>query len=263
MVGLCMRTLCALGLGLGIAACGDDGGSGTGTETDGGGGNGVVDAGDTTNNPDAGAQEECGVVTVVLRDFKADHPDMEGATGTLKGIVESDLGGDGKPVYAPSGATAVTAGAASFDQWYRDVADVNMRFEQQLTLTEPTPGVFVFEDNEFFPLDGMGFPGEETLGHNFHFTTELNATFLYSGGEVFTFKGDDDVFVFVNNRLALDLGGVHGVQEDTIDFDAQATDLGITVGEVYKLDVFHAERHTSQSNFRIETSIDCLSVIID
>ncbi len=255
-----MRSLCALGLGLGTAACGDDGGGGTGNEND--GGNGAADANDNTNTADA-ADEECGVVTVILRDFKADHPDMQRATGTVKGLVQPDLGSDGKPVYAPDGSTVVTEGAASFDQWYRDVPGVNMHFEQQLTLTEPTTGVFVFEDNEFFPLDGMGFPGEETLGHNFHFTTELNATFRYQGGEVFTFKGDDDVFVFVNNRLALDLGGVHGVQEDTIDFDAQATDLGITIDEVYKLDVFHAERHTSESNFRIETSIDCLSVIVD
>lgn len=260
MVRLCMRSLCVLGLGL--VACGDDAGTGTGNEIDGGSG-GVVDGGGTANNPDGAGEEECGVVTVVLRDFKADHPDMQRATGTVKGLVEATLGGDGKPVYAPSGSTVVTEGAASFDQWYRDVPNVNMRFEQELVLTEQAPGVFVFEDNEFFPLDGMGFPDEETLGHNFHFTTELNATFRYAGGEVFTFKGDDDVFVFVNNRLALDLGGVHGVQEDTIDFDAQAADLGIAIDEVYKLDVFHAERHTSQSNFRIETSIDCLSVIID
>ncbi len=73
----------------------------------------------------------------------------------------------------------------------------------------------------------------------------------------------NDVFVFVNNRLALDLGGVHGVEEGTIDFDGQVSDLGITLDEVYRLDVFHAERHTSQSNFRIETSIDCLGVIVD
>jgi len=63
--------------------------------------------------------------------------------------------------------------------------------------------------------------------------------------------------VFVNGKLALDLGGVHGAQEDTIDFDAQAGALGITPGNTYALDVFHAERHTSESNFRIETSIEC------
>jgi fibro-slime domain-containing protein len=261
MVRLQMRGFLVLALLAGGAACGDDAGGGAG-DLDGGGGGGLDDGG-TQGSGDGGGAEECGLVTVVLRDFKADHPDMQRATGTVKGLVQPDLGGDGKPVYAPSGSTVVTEGAASFDQWYRDVPDVNMRFEQELILSEVSTGVFVFEDNDFFPLDGMGFPNEETLGHNFHFTTELTATFRYLGGEVFTFKGDDDVFVFVNNRLALDLGGVHGVQEGTIDFDAQATDLGISIDQVYKLDVFHAERHTSESNFRIETSIDCLSVIVD
>jgi fibro-slime domain-containing protein len=31
--------------------------------------------------------------------------------------------------------------------------------------------------------------------------------------------------------------------------------LGLTVGVTYPLDVFHAERHTTQSNFRIDTTI--------
>ena len=98
---------------------------------------------------------------------------------------------------------------------------------------------------------------------NFHFTTEIRGTFKYEGGEQFTFKGDDDVWVFVNGKLGLDIGGVHGVKTDTLDFDAMAGDLGIEVGNVYTLDVFHAERHTSASNFRMETSIACLAFVIE
>ena len=63
-----------------------------------------------------------------------------------------------------------------------------------------------------------------------------------------------------NGKLALDMGGIHTRQTDTIDFDAQAGALSITPGEVYRLDLFHAERHTSDSYFRIETTIDCLLV---
>ncbi|MBC8071568.1 MAG: hypothetical protein IAG13_24795 [Deltaproteobacteria bacterium] len=33
--------------------------------------------------------------------------------------------------------------------------------------------------------------------------------------------------------------------------------LGLTVGETYAMDIFHAERHTNESNFRIETTIEC------
>jgi fibro-slime domain-containing protein len=238
-------------------------GSGGDGEIDAAGGDGDGDGGtvDGSGGGDGDAlDEECGQLTAAIRDFKADHPDFEGAISDDRGLVQQQLGGDNKPVYAPSGATATVSGAASFDQWYRDTAGVNMTFSIPLTLVEGPPGQYVYEDLSFFPIDGMGWPGEETLGHNFHFTTEIHGTFRYRGGEQFTFTGDDDVFVFVNRRLALDLGGVHGVEASTIDFDAMATGLDITVGNVYQLDVFHAERHTSESNFRIQTSIDCLVI---
>jgi fibro-slime domain-containing protein len=210
--------------------------------------------------------EACGTLRATLRDFKASHDDFESPKermGSERGIVAAALGADRKPVYAHDGATKTVLSRATFDQWYRDVDGVNLPFETLLPLTE-TPadsGVFVFEDSEFFPLDGKGFTGEDQLGHNFHFTTEAHATFRYRGGESFTFKGDDDVFVFVNGKLAIDLGGVHGVEEATIDFDARAAELGIVAGQTYAFDVFHAERHTSRSNFRIETSIECFTPV--
>jgi len=172
-------------------------------------------------------------------------------------VVERQLGSDRKPVYARTGATPTVTGKTTFDQWYRDVPGVNMRFEEQLPLVEGPPGTFTFDDQTFFPLDGKGWPGSEVFGHNFLFTTEIHATFKYRGGERFEFNGDDDVFVFVNGQLVIDLGGVHVAQRATVDFDQRARELGLVVGGVYPLAVFHAERHTDQSHFRMVTSIDC------
>jgi len=244
------------------------GGPGSGGSSGAGNGSGSGTGGFAFNVPDGGpapvnsdAAANCGLLMATLRDFKDDHPDMEKTIQTVRGLVKPDLGADDKPVYAPGGPTAVTAGAASFDQWYRDVPGVNMRVQITLPLTRTGGGNFMFNDSNFFPLDGQGF-GNQGRNHNFHFTTEIHASFKYRGGERFTFTGDDDVFIFVNKKLALDLGGVHQPESATIDFDAQAGALGISRGNVYSFDAFHAERHTTMSNFRMETSIECLESVI-
>jgi fibro-slime domain-containing protein len=58
--------------------------------------------------------------------------------------------------------------------------------------------------------------------------------------------------------LAIDLGGVHNRETKTVNLDAQAAELGIAAGGSFAMDIFQAERHTSSSNFRIETTIECL-----
>ncbi len=207
-------------------------------------GNGVADAGN-----------RCGTtLTGVLRDFKEDHPDFEYVIGEDPGIVRSDLGSDGKPVYAGSDGNPTTTTKENFDQWYRDVDGVNKPFTFPITLSK-AGSVYTFEDGAFFPLDGRGW-GNEGHEHNFHFTYELHTTFHYAGGETFKFTGDDDLFVFINKKLAIDLGGVHGAMTGEVNLDSDAGKLGLTKGQIYSLDFFFAERHTSESHFRIDTTLD-------
>ena len=131
--------------------------------------------------------------------------------------------------------------------------------ECDLTLNEVMPGLFSFESDAFFPVDDQGW-GNQGNPHNFHFTTEIHTTFNYQGGEVFTFIGDDDLWLFINGELAIDLGGVHPELTGTVDLDAAAAAIGITVGGTYAMDIFHAERHTVDSHFRIDTSIQCFII---
>ncbi|MGC4088170.1 MAG: fibro-slime domain-containing protein [Polyangiaceae bacterium] len=254
--------------------CGSEGGgptlgSGQGGApvTIGSGGSGVVltsgGAGGLSSSGGSGGADCSPTPVGLLRDFKVEHPDFEYALGDDRGIVQATLGADKKPVFAGGRHPTVT-NAANFDQWYRDTPNVNMTSEFTLPFTTAANGHLVYDDQSFFPLDGQGF-GNEGNNHNFHFTFELHMEFSYQQGDEFIFRGDDDVWVFVNNKLAIDLGGVHTAESETLRLDERAAEFGITPGNKYPIDFFQAERHTSESSFRIETTLgftNCTPIIV-
>jgi fibro-slime domain-containing protein len=202
--------------------------------------------------------------------------DFENVIGDDRGIVATDLGPSSKPVYAhPGGTTSTTHGQTQFDWWYRDTPGTNIPFDYAIVLTPIGGGISSFDDQEFFPLDGRGwddeYVGDDGNLHNFSFTFELHTTFEYTGGETFTFVGDDDVFVFIDNKLVVDLGGVHGAETKAIMLDTLVTDdaamtsVQLAQGMTYPLDIFYNERHTVSSHFRMDTSIvfnNCNPIII-
>ena len=196
------------------------------------------------------------MLTATIRDFHITFPDMNHDGVAETGIVADTLGSDDKPVYAHSGPTETVVGPDTFNQWYRDVPGTNISTTIQIPLTASSDkkGVYGYSNLSFFPIDDQLF-GDEDQPHNYAFTAEIATGFRYSGGETFTFSGDDDVFVFINRKLAIDLGGIHSMLSDTVNLDAEAKRLGIVPGGIYSMHIFFAERHPIGSDFVVETTI--------
>lgn len=190
-----------------------------------------------------------------VRDFNADFANFEGAvTGLRTGAVASTLTGSA-PTLTASGATHIqnNGSAGSFDKWYTKTTDTKAH---SLDLLDNGNGTYTYTNNNFFPIDGQ-LLGNEGRSHNYHFTYAIAANFGYvkGGNQTFTFSGDDDVWVYFDKLLGIDLGGVHGALTRTVNLDTLFDANGGRDSGNYSFNFFFAERHTTQSNLTITTSL--------
>jgi fibro-slime domain-containing protein len=114
--------------------------------------------------------------------------------------------------------------------------------------------------------EGLGF-GSGWANHNYSFTTELRYWFQYQGTEQLKFTGDDDVWVFINGTMAIEMPGIHNRAVGTVILDTSngtaqvgygeppssytSVDLKMTIGSVYEVVVFQAERWCCGSNYML------------
>ena len=193
---------------------------------------------------------------------ESDYVQWEDSTGrfichTLHGA------GDGQTGQTTNKSSPFT-NKVNFDVWFRDVPGVNLSTIVNLTLVRQADDTYLFDSDldpfyaaigGFFPIDDQLYGNSKANdSHNYHFTTEIHASFKYEAGagQLFKFSGDDDVFVFINGGLVIDLGGTHGSAGWQF---VELARLGLTDGDTYSLDIFQAERQTSGSNFAFQTNL--------
>lgn len=228
------------------------------------------------------------------------HDDFNGLGGSgILGIVEATLDAGGKPALnCPGGNCAMNPGflggtgrhtnittAANFGQWFANVAGINIASTVSVPLARQVDGTYTWDSADkavnggkdyFDPIGSGGWIalGKETLApcgvgsapdRNVSFTSETHFWFEYQGGERFDFAGDDDTWVFVNRKLAIDLGGLHipktghftlDAANGTAVFDSDmpqsgTVNLGLLKGGTYEVVMFQAERNQCGSNFRV------------
>ena len=206
-------------------------------------------------------------------------------------LVEPILGDDGKPAFTNNGIIVKTAwkdaagrniamqlppaagdvpgeltnawneflDPASFPELFNDVPGVNLSAPLTLTFNLQADGTYLFDaDNDpaysggFFPINNQLF-GNYTATRNYHFSFELHTRFIYdaAGGQLLEFSGDDDVWVFIDDRLVIDLGGRHSEKTMFVDLNR----LNLTDGQTYRLDFFLMERQTSGSHCKFSTNL--------
>ncbi len=98
---------------------------------------------------------------------------------------------------------------------------------------------------------------------NSHFCYESHAKFTYKPGQKFSFVGKDDAWVFIDNKLAVDLGGMHMPAPGYVDLDKFAGASGkLNVGDNYDIDIFFCNRQSGGSNsIRINTNINMVQKV--
>jgi fibro-slime domain-containing protein len=258
LLGLLLLTVAAF-----MSACRDGSDE---NDTENGAGDGDAD-GDADSEPgqQLGTDDCASQLTAIVRDFPNDKsvaPDfyISGSDVATLGMVKDTLDSDNKPQVG-----SVDMNSSHLAQWYRTKDGVNIEFTEQINLEKNESGNYYYYDNvEFFPLDineGFGNDIPEYPERNWLFTTELKFNFVYESEQNFLFRGDDDLWVFIEGRLALDVGGIHSPVESSFNLDQfnSENEMGMVPGKTYEMRIFHAERNPTQSNFHIETTIGCFA----
>ena len=193
------------------------------------------------------------------------HPDFERINKSETGIVESRLGTDGKPVFKQSLQTGITR--ESFDMWFNDYEGINKGMGTRLILTRTGNKTYQYSNSSYFPLDDFDYGyGASTAGHNYDFTEEISICFQYDGSGSITISGDDDIWVFINGILAVDMGGCHTARSSQVSLTGVNRTQNINGREVtYKynetfdivegqhvyIKIFHAKRKAGYSTFSL------------
>lgn len=187
---------------------------------------------------------------VVVIDLATDPSYFEGPGPATPTDVCGSTINDSPASFGSSNAGGI-ASADSFAQWFSDAPGKNTLAPLYLTMTKDSSGAFVYSTSDFTPIDGQMY-GNQGAGHNRGFSLALDATATYAQctGQYFEYAGDGDAWLFVNGKLAMDMGGTHAGGRQVVDLDR----LTLSNGAPVRLQFFYAQR-SSSAQFSLKTNM--------
>lgn len=199
--------------------------------------------------------------------FTGQSATLESATGfhndagstpppTMCGVVVNDTAGT-----AGFASTGGIISASTFADWYKDAPGTNLSALHTIELVKSSSSVYEYLDDAFHPIDGQLF-GDEDQAHNNYFTYTISAPFVHHAcaGTFFEFYGADDAWLFVDGKLAMDLGGVLPGTSQYVEIDRIA---GLQDGQSYTLQFFYAQRQASQAVFHMRTNMQLIGTTLE
>lgn len=202
--------------------------------------------------------------------YQADT-NMTTVTGTDKAEHQVPIYGMAVDAYKSIVLTDDGSGTYSFEAGYSGTKkDVQYDRESGTIYNGTNEG----DESGFYPLEGLGYEQKGLLKNtsftdgkhrNGGFTLRGESQFVYKKGAnlYFTFTGDDDVYMYINGVLAMDLGGAHGRNTKTVNLNKVADKCGLVDGQVATFTFFYMERCSDASTFGIETNMELVQRAIN
>lgn len=202
--------------------------------------------------------------------YQADT-NMTTVTGTDEQTHSVPIYGMAVDAYKSIVLTDNGAGTYSFEAGYSGTKKDVQYDRESGTIYNGTNGG---DESGFYPLEDLGYeqPGLLTAtskvnngAKNGSFTLRGESQFVYKEASnlYFTFTGDDDVYMYINGVLALDLGGAHGQNTKTVNLKEVADKCGLVDGQVATFTFFYMERCSDASTFGIETNMELVQRAIN